>query len=163
MVHLRDFKEEDAEHLIKHLNNENVVKYLTTKIPYPYTAEDASWWISTGSKEGITRAIEVEGDFSGVIGVAVGEYQYSRSAEIGYWLGEEFWGKGTASNAVAQMTSEVFSSTEIIRLFAPVFSPNKASMRVLEKCSYKFEGVLEKGIFKKGEFFNEHMFARLNS
>jgi len=105
----------------------------------------------------------VHNEFAGVIGVSVGEYQHSRCAELGYWLGEEYWGKGIASDSLTQMTEYIFSSTKIVRLFAPVFDPNKASMRVLEKCGYKLEGVLEKGIFKNGEFFNEHMFARVHS
>ncbi len=163
MVHLRDFEIADTEHIIRHLNNEKVIKYLTTKIPYPYTVKDASWWVDIGSKEGITKAIDVQGEFAGAIGVAVGDFQHSRSAEIGYWLGEEFWDKGIASKALEQMTDQVFSNTEIVRLFAPVFDPNKASMRVLEKCGYELEGVFKKGVFKNGEFFKEHIFARVSS
>ncbi len=163
MINLRGFEIADTEHIIRHLNNEKVIKYLTTKIPYPYTANDASWWINTGSKEGITKAIDVHGKFAGVISVAIGEFQHSRSAEIGYWLGEEFWGKGVASEAVEQMTNQVFSSTEIVRLFAPVFDPNNASIRVLEKCGYELEGIFKKSVFKNGEFYNEHVYARVYS
>ena len=57
------------------------------------------------------------------------------------------------------MTQYIFENTETIRLFAPVFGPNKASMRVLEKCQYKFEGVLKKAIYKNGKYYDEHLFA----
>jgi len=147
MTIFRDFKLEDTELLIKHLNNENVIRYLSTRIPYPYTNTDAAWWIETGSKDGITKAIEFEGEFAGVIGITRGEHQHSRQGEIGYWLGEKFWGKGIASKAVAQMTENILSTTDIVRLFAPVYNPNKASMHVLEKCNYKLDCVFEKKCF----------------
>jgi len=163
VVELRDFKKDDNSLLVQHLNNERVIQYLTSRIPYPFTVEDATWWIDIGSKEGITKAIEVRGKLVGVIGVSFGENQHSRCAEIGYWLGEEYWGQGIATNSVLQMTQYVFSNTEVVRLFAPVFDPNKASMNVLEKCGYKLEGILEKRVYKNGEFFDEFLYAKVVS
>ena len=61
--------------------------------------EDAEWWVNTGSKTGITKEIEVNRYFADVISIAIGEYENPRSAEIGYWLGEELWGKGLATKA----------------------------------------------------------------
>ena len=159
---LRDLKQQDTKLLVEFLNNINVTKYLSTRIPQPYTSQDAEWWVNKGSKTGITKAIEVNENFAGVIGVTIGEYENSRSAEIGYWLGEEYWGKGIATEAITEMTNDVFSSTEIIRLFAPVFSPNKASMRVLEKCGYTLAGVFKKAVFKNGEYFDGHLFEKIN-
>ena len=143
------------------LDNVNVSKYLTARIPYPYSIEDAKWWVTIGSKEGINKAIEVDGIFVGVIGVTVGEFEKERSAEIGYWIGEPFWGNGIATEAVTQMTQYVFDTTNVVRLSAPVFSPNKASTRVLEKCGYLLEANLKKALYKNGKIFDAYLYANV--
>ena len=73
MVVLKDYKEGDVEHLVTYLNKSEVTKYLTTRIPQPYTSKDAEWWVNDGSKTGITKAIEVDGEFAGTIGVSIGD------------------------------------------------------------------------------------------
>lgn len=79
--------------LINYLNNPEVVRFLSSKIPTPYTIDDARWWIETGSKAGHTFAIELSGHFVGRIGAVAGEFEYSKSAEVGYWLAQEYWGR----------------------------------------------------------------------
>lgn len=160
---LRDFCKNDIEPLVLFLNNKNVTKFLTSRIPQPYSIDDAKWWVNTGSKEGITKAVEVDGKYVGSIGATAGEFESNRSAEIGYWLEENSWGKGIATEVVMEMTEYVFSNTDIVRLYAPVFSPNKASMRVLEKCGYQLEGVLRKAIYKNGVYLDEHLYAKISS
>ena len=60
---------------------------MASRMPYPYTSEDAKWWVCTGSKEqGLNFAIDFEGTCIGVIGVRFGENEYQYSAEIGYWI-----------------------------------------------------------------------------
>lgn len=162
MIKLRDMKKNDEELLVQYLNNEQVVRYLSLKIPKPYTSEDAKWWVEIGSKESaIVKAIEFEGVFCGVIGVYNQQLEYSHSAEVGYWIAQKYWNKGIAAKALIEFTSFIFSSTPIIRLFAPVFSANKSSMRVLEKAGYSLEGVLIKAICKHGQYFDEHLFAKV--
>jgi ribosomal-protein-alanine N-acetyltransferase len=160
---LRDLNMQDSDSLLLYLNNKNVTRFLTSRIPQPYSIDDASWWVNTGSKEGITKAVEVDGKLVGGIGATAGEYENNRSAEIGYWLEEQSWGKGIATKAVMEMTDTVFINTKIIRLYAPVFSPNIASMRVLEKCGYELEGILKKAIFKDSVFLDEHLYAKIHS
>ncbi len=162
-VTLRDFFNKDVDYLVLFLNNKNVTKYLTSRIPQPYSIDDAEWWVNIGSKAGITKAIEVNGKYIGTIGVNIAQYERIRSAEIGYWLEEYSWGKGIATEAVMKMTEYVFTKTNIVRLYAPVFSPNKASMRVLEKCGYQLEGVLKKSVFKNDEFLDEHLYAKISA
>ncbi len=162
MVSLRSFNDKDIEDLVEYLNDSDVTRYLTSKIPQPYTLEDAEWWISAGSKAGIVRAIVADGNFVGCIGVAEGEFENERSAEIGYWLAKAYWGRGIATTSVLEMTNYVFSNTDIIRLFAPVFSPNGGSMRVLEKSGYQLEAILKKAIYKNDTYYDSHVFAKLN-
>ena len=110
---------------------------------------------------GITKVIEYNGEFVGSVGAIPGINERRYSATVGYWLGEPFWGLGIASRALTILTSEIFTTTDYTRLYAGVFSPNKASMRVLEKSGYDFEGVCKNAIFKNGQFYDEHIYARL--
>jgi len=152
----------DETLLVKYLNNKQVVKYLSSKIPRPYTLEDAKWWIDVGSKDhAIVKSIEFNGVFCGVIGVYKQQHEYSHCAEIGYWLAQEFWNKGITSKALVEFTNLVFSTTEITRLYGSVFSPNQLSMKVLEKSGYTLEGILKKAIYKDGEYYDGHLFANV--
>lgn len=161
MITLRKFHPGDVDSLVALLNNENVTRYLSSRIPSPYSEDDARWWISTGSKSGFIKAISVGEDLVGCVGAEPGIYEESRTAEIGYWIGEPYWGSGYATSAVQQLTGDIFSNTDIVRLFAPVFSPNQASMRVLEKCGYELEGVFRKGCYKNGQYYDKHIFSRV--
>ena len=161
MVVLRKYAAEDVERIASLADNPNVSRYLTNKFPSPYTHEDATWWVNVGCKQGLNRAIEFNGSLVGGIGVNPGTCIHSRAGEIGYWLGEEFWGRKIAREAVSKMVSMTFETTDLVRLFAGVFSPNIASMKVLEKCEFRLEGVLKKAIYKNGEFYDEHMYARI--
>lgn len=163
MIHLRDLKEQDAPLLVDYLNNTEVVKYLSSRIPYPYTIKDAQWWVNTGCKEeAVAKAIEFNGVFCGVVGAHRQQFEYSHCAEIGYWLAEAYWGKGIASAALTQLSQIVFTTTDIIRLYASVFSTNPASMRVLEKAGYSLEGIFRQGANKNNEYYDVHTFALID-
>jgi RimJ/RimL family protein N-acetyltransferase len=86
---------------------------------------------------------------------------HRKSAEIGYWLGEPFWGRGIITKALAAMTKYAFSNFDLIRLYAYVFETNPASMRVLEKAGYKLEGRLRKSVIKDGQILDQMVYAML--
>ena len=161
MMQLREFVAEDETLLLRYLNDPQTVQYLSERIPQPYTVDDARWWIEVGSREQIARAIEVNGQLVGSIGTIRGELEERYSAEIGYVIGREHWGKGYASQAVQMMTDYLFEQTDLVRLAATVFAPNVASVKVLEKCGYEFEARLRKSIFKNGEFYDSLIYTRL--
>ena len=161
MIALRDFAENDLDRLVSILNNESVTEFLSTKIPSPYTREDAKWWVTEGSKGDLVKAITFNGEFAGCIGVSRGEFEYQKSGEIGYWIAEEYWRKGIASAALQKMTAHVFENTDIVRIFAAVFSGNNASMSLLMRSGFVQEAVLQKAIFKNGKFYNNHIFTKL--
>ncbi len=162
MIRLREFQQKDSNALVAILNDNSVVRYLSSKIPYPYTEQDANWWISEGSKTGIIKAIELDGKCIGCIGVTPGEFEYSRNGEIGYWLAKEYWGKGIMKAAVGQLCQSVFESSEIVRIFAVVFADNQASKRVLLKSGFEQEAVLHKAIYKNEQFYDKYIFTKLN-
>lgn len=158
-MQLREFTHDDIPSLVNILNSPDVVKYLSSKIPFPYTKADAQWWVNTGSKAGIVRAIVVNQQLVGCIGAEPGMFEYKRSAEVGYWIDQTYWGKGIATHALTEFVPHVFRTTDIVRLFASVFSSNQASMHVLANCGFELEAVLHKAFYKDGNFYDNHLFS----
>ena len=152
MLRLRALNSGDCALLVQYLNNPQVTLYLSSRIPQPYTPEDAQWWINDGSRAEITRAIEWNGVCVGCIGIDRKLFEQSHTAEIGYWLAESFWNKGIATLALKEMCQYLFSTTDIVRLQAHVYDGNNASAKVLQKCGFSVEGKLQKAIFKNGVF-----------
>lgn len=164
MIELRAFDDGDIDSIAVYANNINVSRYMASRMPYPYTKDDAIWWVEIGSKEqGLNYAIDLDGKCIGVVGVRFGDLEQRFSAEIGYWIAEDHWGNGLATEAVGKMTDHVFAETKTVRISAPVFSPNTASMRVLEKCGYALEAIHRKAAFKNEEFMDEHVYVKFRS
>ena len=104
-------------------------------------------------------AIEVDGQAAGGIGVTPGEGIHARSGLFGYWLGEEYWGRGIMTQAVRAVAPYAMSRFKLLRLESPVFAWNPASMRVLEKCGFVREGVARARVYKDGEVTDEVLYA----
>jgi RimJ/RimL family protein N-acetyltransferase len=130
--------------------------------PSPYTVDDARRFIAiaTAPSPGIFLAIEVGGEAAGGIGIHPLGDVHRGTAEIGYWLGEPFWGRGIVTDAVHALVPVVFSQTDLIRIQAGIFSHNPASMRVLEKCGFVREAVLRNAVTKKGVVMDEMVYVR---
>ena len=162
MINLREYKKEDDKRLIELANNKNVSKYLTLRFPYPYTKEDSRWWLETGCKINgeINRAIVSNGEFVGGVGITPQKGWKSHIAEIGYWIGEDYWGNGIATEALKQMTELAKFTKKYHKLFAPVLEPNKASMRVLEKNDYTLEGVFKQEVIRDEMCFDVYSYAK---
>ena len=161
MITLRAFKQHDTCQIVTILNDQQVARYLSSKIPFPYTQADANWWVNEGAKCGIIKAIEVDGLCVGCIGVIPGEFEYSRSGEIGYWLSQQYWGQGIITQAIELITKEVFESTNLNRIHAAVFAGNVGSMSALLKNGFNNEAILKKAIYKNGHYFDSHLFSVL--
>ena len=161
MVTLRAFHPDDEPRLIELANNERVTRYLRDHFPRPYTRRDARYWIEEGSSNALGQhfAISLGGDCIGSTGVFWERDEYRYSGEIGYWLGEPFWGKGYATEALGLLNTWLLENTELQRFYARVVDANIASTRVLEKCGYQREGVLRRAVWKRGAFYDEHVFS----
>jgi [ribosomal protein S5]-alanine N-acetyltransferase len=162
LIGLREYAESDLDRLVTLANNQNVSRYLVYTFPYPYTLKDAEWWIGTGSKQNgaIARVIEYQGMFVGSVGITPQNGWRDHLAEIGYWVAEDYWGKGIATAALRQMTDYGFSHRDFRKLYATALAPNIASMRVLEKCGYQREAILKDEVQKGGAYFDIHHFVR---
>ena len=154
-----DWRDRDA--IVKHANNRNVWINLRDRFPHPYTVNDARRWLDmvVGQKPETNFAIAVADEAVGGIGFTVQFDVARRSAEIGYWLGEEFWGRGITTEALVAVTDHAFSNYDVCRLYAHVFEWNQASARVLEKAGYVFEGRLKKSVTKDGQTIDQLMYA----
>jgi ribosomal-protein-alanine N-acetyltransferase len=160
-IMLRPPTDYDIPKIAKLANNKKVWDNLRDYMPYPYSESDASSFVNQVKNENpaVTFAIEYNNEFCGFTGLKLQTDVYKKSAEIGYWLGEPFWGKGIMTKAVKLLTAYAFSeSFDFVRLYAGVFDYNAASMRVLEKNGYEKEGISQKHIFKNGKIYDEHRY-----
>ena len=162
-VTIRRWKYEDLSSLVFHANNINVWNNVRNYFPHPYTEENGRAWLDkvVEPEPVINMAIDVDGEAVGGIGLILNGDVYIKSAEIGYWLGESFWGKGISTEAVGQMTEYAFYYFDLVRLYAEVFESNKASMRVLEKNGYYLEGVRRKAVFKNEKLMDDYIWVKL--
>lgn len=162
---IRKWKLSDADVLAPIIGNKAVLDNLRDGIPYPYTVADAEEFISAilaaESDKVFAFAVEYEGRLAGSIGIYRCDNIHYRTAEVGYYIGEEFWDRGIASFAVRSACDYVFDNTDIIRLFAEPFAYNTASCRVLEKSGFQFEGLLRSNAEKNGKVLDMKMYSRI--
>ena len=158
---IRNYRRDDAESLARYANNRDISRNMRDTFPFPYTLEDAHGWIDLVSIESpeANFAIASETEVVGGIGLIFGTDIHRRSAEIGYWLGEPFWGRGIATAALQALTEHAFREHDLARIHAHVFEWNPASTRVLEKVGYEFEGRLRKSVSKDGQLIDGLVYA----
>nr|WP_276901949.1 GNAT family N-acetyltransferase [Pedobacter kyonggii] len=158
---LRPYQPSDVESLVKHANNFNISKYLTNKFPFPYEKKDGEAFIRFALSHTPLqiKAIVSNGEVIGSIGVHQLADIYSKSAEMGYWIAEDFWGKGIVPLAIKEMLKYGFDTFDIERVFARTTHTNFASQKVLQKAGFVFEAELKDTIFKNGEYFDELIFG----
>ena len=160
---VRDWRESDGEALVRFADNRRVWRNLKDRFPHPYTPKDADAWLALARTDPAKTgwAIEVDGLAVGGIGLRPLDDVYARTAHIGYWLGEPYWGRGIMTGAVRAVSAEMLGKSRYLRLEAPVFAWNPASMRVLEKCGYVREGIMRKAVFKDGEVTDCMLYAKV--
>ena len=165
MFSLRPYCMEDIPSMVQHANSWKVARNLRDVFPHPYTEKDARDFVALCvQNEGrgqLCRAIDVGGQAVGTISLTVGRDVYRKSGELGYWLGEDFWGQGIMTEAVREICRLAFETWEIERIFAEPYADNLRSRRVLEKAGFSLEGTMRRGVCKWGEFFDYCMYALL--
>ena len=159
---IRDWRMDDAESVTKHANNRRVSANLRDRFPYPYRIQDAKNFLErTVAKQPRTNfCIEINGRAVGGIGLHLGEDVHRHTAEFGYWLGEEFWGRGIMSEVVPAFVDYCFEKFSLHRMSAQTFSTNPASARILEKAGFVFDGCLRKNVVKDGKILDSLLYAK---
>ena len=162
-IRLRSLRYADREHLAELANNLKIWNNLRNMFPHPYTLEDADKFLDMVKQQEpqVTFAIDCKYQFAGVIGLVLQPDVYKKGAEIGYWIGEPFWGLGIATMALKLASEYAFDTLGLERLFAGVFEGNVASMRVLEKCGFQLEGISRKAVFKNNKLIDEHRYGKV--
>jgi len=163
-VTLRPWHARDAELLPSLANNRRIWRNLTDRFPHPYEHRDAVEWIQTANQRpenAMHMAVLADRMLVGGVGFERLTDLSTGTAEIGYWIGEPYWGRGIATRALVEATGIAFSRFDFLRLQAGVLSWNPASCRVLEKAGYLFEARLRDQILKDGEVCDQLIYARL--
>ena len=160
---LRPLCKSDAPAIFMHINDRIIFRNLLS-VDYPYTLNKIRKELRQTqnrarrkNKKNISFAIEIDGECAGIISIQdINEHK----AEISYWIGRQYRGKGIMTKVVKEITKFGFGQIGLKRMYAHVFPYNKASMRVLEKAGYKFEGILRKNVVKDGKPIDEYLFAK---
>jgi len=145
------------------LNNPKVLNNLRDGLPYPYTENDAEDFtramLSADKDSTFAFAITIDDKAIGSIGVFRQDNIHCKTAEMGYYIGEPYWGNGYMTNAIKQACEYVFEKTDIIRIYAEPFAHNIASCRALEKAGFQYEGTLKSNAVKRGSIVDMKMYA----
>ncbi len=159
---LRKWRLKDAPSIVKYANNKKIADNLRDGFPHPYTLADAENFIRSQGGDSYSRiclAIDVRGEAVGSIGAFLKDDVYRKSAEVGYWLGEPFWGKGIITEAIGRICDMAFREFDIVRIYAEPYAYNTGSRRALEKAGFVLEGVLKKSVCKNGQIFDSCIYA----
>ncbi len=163
---LRPWRKSDAESLVRHANNPKIAARLRDRFPHPYTMEHARQYLMKDAQRAVEGnefvfAIEVDGEAAGGIGIVRGTDVERVSAELGYWLGEQYWGRGIVTAAIQRFAPWVMERYGLTRLHADCFSDNPASSRVLEKAGFTRESTKRRAAIKLGEIKDMHVYVML--
>ena len=160
---VRSWRPADAAAIVRHANNRNVWLNLRDRFPHPYTLRDARKFLASaaGARPETSFAIEVDGAAVGGIGFRIQRDVERIGAELGYWIGETYWGRGIATAAVRAVAEHAMATHDLVRVFALPFAHNRASARVLEKAGFVLEGVLRSSALKDGQILDQLLYARI--
>jgi len=160
---VRPWRLNDAESLATHANNRKIWLAVRDLFPHPYTIQDAHEFLqrAVGEQPEMKFCVEIKGAAVGGIGVHPGQDVYRHTATVGYWLGEQFWGRGIMTEVVTAVTDFCLDNFQLRRISAEVFSNNPASAHVLEKAGFTFEGRLKNNVMKDGQVLDSVLYARI--
>jgi [ribosomal protein S5]-alanine N-acetyltransferase len=158
---IRSWRSGDLESLVKYANNRNIWINLRDRFPHPYTTRDGKAFLKLARRQQpeTALAVAVHGEAAGGIGFQLQADVERVSAEIGYWLGEPFWGRGIATEALVALTEYAIAAHGLTRVYALPFAWNVASCRVLEKAGYVLEGRLRRSAIKDGRVTDQLQYA----
>jgi [ribosomal protein S5]-alanine N-acetyltransferase len=162
---VRSWRAGDEPSLARHADNERLWRNVRDQFPHPYTLADATAWVAgaSGARPETQFAIEVDGEAAGGIGLFLQEDVARYSAELGYWLGEAYWGRGIMTGVVRGFTEHAFRTFDLCRIYAIVFEWNPASRRVLEKAGYELEGRMHRAAVKQGQVLDQFLYATVRA
>ncbi|MFT4198105.1 MAG: GNAT family N-acetyltransferase [Pseudoxanthomonas sp.] len=161
---LRPWRGDDLDALLRHADDPQVARFTSDRFPSPYTRADGEAFLAGRVVDlaAPVRAIEIDGEACGGIGVRPGQGERRCGAELGYWLGRAHWGRGLMTRIVAAYAPWVMVRLRLARLQATVLDGNPASARVLLKNGFVEEGTLRRAVTKHGRLHDLRLFARID-
>ncbi len=159
---IRNWRMDDGAPLAKHANNRKIWLGLRDLFPHPYTIDHANEFLRRAlvAEPATSFCIDIDGLAVGGIGIRIGEDVHRYTAELGYWLSEDFWGHGVTSEAVPAFTNYCFENFPLQRIYAEPYANNPASARVLEKAGFVLEGRLKNNVFKDEQILDSLLYAK---
>jgi len=160
---LRTWRRDDVDALVRHADDYEVWKNLGDLFPHPYTRRDAKTWVGGGSetRSELSLAIDVGEELAGGLGLKFPRDPiYRVTAEVGYWLGRRFWGRGTMPRVLDAFVPWAFERFDLVRIEAGVFETNPASARVLEKAGFALESRQKRYVIKEGKVLDRLLYVR---
>jgi len=169
---LRDITMKDVKDLVKQINNINISKWLLV-VPYPYTMKDAKWYINQckkesrkKSKEHYSFGVELKAKHEIIGGMGISKINYEQgTADIGYWIGKDYWRQGYALEGVRKLIDYSFNTLKLRRLTIPAFAINKGSNGLAKSLGFKYEGTLRQAAKCKatGKIHDENVWSLLSA
>jgi [ribosomal protein S5]-alanine N-acetyltransferase len=158
---VRSYRRSDAPVMAPYANHREVWLNLRDAFPHPYGVADAEAFIerALGDDPETMFAIAVDGRAVGGIGFSLHSDVERLTAEIGYWLGEPFWGRGITTEALRAVTAYAVEQHHLTRVYAVPYEWNPASCRVLEKAGYVREARMRKSAIKDGRVIDQFLYA----
>jgi ribosomal-protein-alanine N-acetyltransferase len=162
---IRPWSVSDAEAIQRYANNRKIWLNLRDIFPHPYTLENARQFLEMVTHENpqTNFAIATDSEAIGSIRLKLNTDVHRKTAELGYWLAELFWGRGIMSDAVAEFTRRGFQMFDLERIYAEPLANNPASARVLEKAGFMREARLRANVFKDGKLQDSLLYAKLRT
>jgi RimJ/RimL family protein N-acetyltransferase len=162
-VRVRSWRKDDLKSLVQHANNAKIAANLRDQFPHPYTRRDGIDFLEYAHTQEpeCSFAIELANEAVGGVGFLLGRDIARMSAEMGYWLAEQFWGRGIATQVVGAMSEWALDNYRLTRVFAMAFAHNTGSTRVLEKAGFEREGVMRRSAVKNGVVLDQILFAKV--
>lgn len=160
---LRPWQKQDAQELAAVANNRKIWNNVRDALPSPYTVMDALQWIAhvNNQKPVVNFAIIYEGKVVGSIGCQPKEDIARKNIEIGYFVGEPYWGKGIATAAVALLLAFIAAKLDVVRVESHVFAQNKSSMKVLQKNGFYLEAIHRRAVIKNNEILDDYVWVKM--
>jgi RimJ/RimL family protein N-acetyltransferase len=158
---LRKFESSDTPLIAQLANDRDVWLNLRDRFPHPYELAHGEAFVASAAKEDppTNLAVCVDNRAVGSVGIILGKDIDRVSAEIGYWIGKPYWGRGITSAALHAATEYAITTFQLTRVFAIPFTHNLPSIRVLEKAGYVREGTMKQSAIKDGVVQDQYLYA----
>jgi [ribosomal protein S5]-alanine N-acetyltransferase len=160
---IRPWTRQDIDALVKHANNRKIWLNLRDGFAHPYTVNAAQVFLErvTHQNPMTVFAIATAEEAIGSIGISINQDVHRLTAEMGYWLGEPYWGKGIMTETVAKFTDFIFEWFGLMRIYAEPYAHNTSSCRILEKAGFELEGRLRGNVIKDGQIIDQFLYAKV--